>query len=75
MEEEIKKMLEENLAATREMHVMVAKVTRYIKWLRIMDTLKLLLIIIPLIAAWLYLPQFINDLTSSYGSIFPGLMK
>jgi hypothetical protein len=75
MEEDIKKMLEENLNATREMQAMVAKTARYLKWLRVMDVLKLLLILIPIIAAWLYLPQFLNDLTAGYDSLLPNLIK
>jgi len=54
---------------------MVAKTARYLKWLRVMDVLKLLLILIPIIAAWLYLPQFLNDLTAGYDSLLPNLIK
>ncbi len=71
MEEDIKKLLEENLAATKEMQALVVKTARYVKWLRVMDLLKLLLIIIPLIAAWIYVPQLLEKISESYGNVLP----
>ncbi len=73
MDEDIKKLLEENLRLTQEMHAKVVKTANYIKWLRVTDTLKLLLILIPLIAAWLFLPDLIKSFSESYGNLIPGL--
>ncbi len=71
--EELKKLLQENIEATKEVQQMAQRTVRYIKWLRIMDTLKLLLIIIPIIAAWLYLPQLFDLFSTGYGGLIPGL--
>lgn len=70
-EEEQQKLLEENLAITKEIQALVQKTATYIKWLRIMDFVKLAIILIPLIAAWVYLPQIIQTFTSGYSEIIP----
>lgn len=70
-EEEIKKLLEENIALTKEVRALAAKTENYIKWIRISDILKILLIVLPLVAAWIYLPDIISTFTSSYGNILP----
>lgn len=70
-DEELQKILEENLALTKEIRALTAKTESYIKWLRVSDVLKLLLIILPLIAAWIYLPDIIQSFTAGYGSIIP----
>ncbi len=76
MEEDVKKLLEENLAMTREVREITAKTARYLKWLRVMDVLKLLLILIPILAAWLYLPQIVDTFTAGYGDLLPaGFLK
>lgn len=75
-DEEIKKLLEENIALTKEVRTLVSKTETYIKWLRISDVLKILLIVLPLIAAWVYLPDIIKSFTAGYGDILaPGLLK
>ncbi len=76
MDEDIKQILAEQTAAINEMKLVSQKTARYLKWLRVVDILKFLLILIPLIAAWLYLPQFLSDLSSVYSGLFPSsLMK
>jgi len=75
-DEEMQKMVEENLALTKEVRAIVAKTDSYIKWLRISDVLKILLIVLPLIAAWVYLPDILQSFTTGYGDILgPGLLK
>ncbi len=75
-DEEMQKMVEENLALTKEVRAIVAKTDNYIKWLRISDVLKILLIVLPLIAAWVYLPDILQSFTTGYGDILgPGLLK
>lgn len=74
-DEEIQKLLEENIALTKEVRDLSAKTAKYIRWMRISDIIKIILIALPLIAAWLYLPDILDFFTSGYGGIFPsGLM-
>lgn len=75
MEEDIKKLLEENLKVLEETRSVVQKTATYLKWVRFLDLLKLFIIIIPIIAAWLYLPRFMDSLLAGYGAIIPGLEK
>lgn len=70
-EDEIKKLLEENIALTKDVKILAAKTENYIKWIRISDILKILLIILPLVAAWIYLPDIISTFTSGYGDLLP----
>ncbi|MCX6792584.1 MAG: hypothetical protein NTY12_01015 [Candidatus Falkowbacteria bacterium] len=71
-EEDIVRKLEENTATLEELKIVTLKTARYVKWLRIMDILKLLLIIVPLIAAYIYLPRLLQDIAGSYGELIPG---
>lgn len=75
-DEDIKKLLEENLALTKEVRALSARTATYIKWLRVSDVIKILLIILPLIAAWVYLPDILQSFTAGYGDIIPsGLIR
>jgi hypothetical protein len=75
-DEELKKLIEENLALTKEVKELAAKTATYIKWLRISDIIKILLIVLPLIAAWVYLPDLLQSLTSGYSELLPpGILK
>jgi hypothetical protein len=70
-DELIIKQLEENTAALKELREAVDRTSRYVKWLRIWDVVKILLIVIPLIAAYLYLPSFLDKILSAYGDFLP----
>lgn len=75
-EQEIEQLLNENKAVLAEIHETSRRTAKYLRWLRIIDLAKLLLILIPLIAAWLYLEPIVNMFQSSYGEILPtGLFK
>lgn len=75
-EEEIGKLLAENLALLKETRDLAAKTHNFIKWVRIMDFIKVLLIVLPIIAAWLYLPSLINLFSAGYGDLLPpGILK
>lgn len=71
MDEEIKNLLQQNLELNKEIHEIVKKTATYIKWLRVMDILKLVLILLPLIAAWLFLPPLLQNLSSAYQDVLP----
>ncbi len=70
-DEEIHKLLEENIALTKEVRSITHKTENYLKWLRITDIVKILLIVLPLIAAWIYLPGLISGLTAGYSEVLP----
>jgi hypothetical protein len=71
-EEDIIKQLEANTQAINEIKDISLKTAKYIKWIRIMDFVKLILIILPLVAAYIYLPMLLSNLTSYYSNLMPG---
>ena len=70
MEEEVKKLIEENLKLTREVHAMVVKVRRYMMWQRFVSFIYLILVVGPLILAIIYLPPIIKPILQQYQSIW-----
>jgi hypothetical protein len=72
-EQDLKKLMAENRQMLEEIHKVSSKTAHYLKWLRIMDALKLLLILIPIVAAWLFLPDLISSFNETYGNLIPGL--
>ncbi len=72
MDQEIKDLLNQNLAVSQE----ILKVTKYLKRRAQMETVwtivKILLIVVPLIIGIIYLPPILKGALSSYGSIMTG---
>ena len=62
LEEQVKKLLEQNLAYSREIYLISKKIKSYIMWSRIMSIGSLLLfVVIPLILSAIYLPAIIQN--------------
>lgn len=72
MEEDVKKLLEEQLALTRQTHEMVRKVQRYLAWQRAISVLYLVLILAPIVVALVYLPPVIRPLLDQYQLLLDG---
>ena len=66
MDEDLKKMLEENLTLTRETHAMVTKIRRAMRWQRVVSIIYLILIIGPIIIAVFYLPPILGPVFQQY---------
>ncbi|MFA5954122.1 MAG: hypothetical protein WC817_01115 [Patescibacteria group bacterium] len=66
MEEDIRKMLEENLQLSREMHTMMKKVRRSMAMRTVVSVIYLILIVAPLIIAFFYLPPLIKPYLQQY---------
>lgn len=66
---EIKKLLKENLALNEEIYKMVKKINRFVIWQRVFGFLKLLIIVLPIVLGILYLPSILKDLLAQYQSI------
>ena len=60
-DEQIKKLLEQNLAYSKEIFNLSKKTKKYILWGRIMSFISLLFIIIPIILGVVYLPTILNN--------------
>ena len=63
--EELKQMIETNIALSQEILGLAIYIKKYIVWQKIFAYLKLLIIIIPIILAVVYLPPFFKTLLDS----------
>lgn len=88
MDEQVKKLLEQNLAYSREIYILTKKVKNYIMWGRIMSIISLVVfVILPIIAGFVYMPSLLNgingiinpagvlDADSSSGSALQGIFN
>jgi len=69
MDEEIKKLLEKNLALTEETYRMTKKIKNYVNFQKVMSFFYLLLIVVPIILGVIYLPPILNGFYDQYKSI------
>jgi hypothetical protein len=72
LEEQIKKLLEQNLNYSKELYFLAKKTQKYIFWGRVMNVISLLLVLLPVIAGIIYLPSLlgggtITKMLSAYG--------
>lgn len=73
MEEDIKKLLEENLALTKELKENMLQIRRHLMWQRVFSTIYLVVIVAPLILAAIYLPPLIRPYWDEYQRLFNSL--
>jgi len=62
MNDDLKKLLEENLAKNETVYQEMKKIKRYLLITQILSLVKILIIVVPIILAVIYLPPFLNDL-------------
>lgn len=68
---DLKTLVLENIALTRELSGSVKKIKRYMFWLQLTSWLKFLILAVPIVLAVIYLPSFFSNFKKSYG----GLLK
>jgi len=66
MDEEIKEVLKKNLELTQDTHRMVKKINKFIIWQQVIGVIKILLIIVPLVAGFIYLPGLLKNAFEPY---------
>ena len=66
MDEEIKEVLKKNLELTQDTHRMVKKINKFIIWQQVIGVIKILLIIVPLVAGFIYLPGLLKNALEPY---------
>ena len=70
---QIKGLMRQNLEYTKKILELEEKSKKYILWLKIVNLLKLLIILIPIILALAYLPPVMKDFFEKYKELFgPG---
>jgi len=76
MDEDIKKLLAENVAVTKEIRDMLTKINRYFLWAKIKSAIYLFVfVIMPLLVSYIYLPAIIGKYTSKYEQFVTPLLK
>ena len=70
--DQLQKLVKQNLHATRELERAVAKMKKYLTWLRVVSIIKLVLILAPIVLALIYLPPIISNIISEYKAMFNG---
>lgn len=68
-DEQMKKLLEQNLAYSKQIYLMTKKMKNYMLIGKIMSIIYIILIVGPLILGVIYLPSLLNGFM---GNIFPG---
>lgn len=68
-EEEISKILEENLRLAQETHEMVRKIRKHIAWQKAISIFYLLLFVVPMILSLIYLPPLLKGVFGQYGQL------
>ncbi len=69
LEEEVKQMLTENKALMEEIYQLLKKVHRQLLWQRIMGWVKIILVVVPLILAYLYLAPYLSGALNTYKNL------
>jgi len=64
--EEIKKLLEQNLAYSKEIYRLTKKIKAYINFQKVMSIIYILLIVVPIILSIIYLPPLLKGVFDQY---------
>ena len=64
--EDLKKLLEENLELTRETHKIVKSIKSHIVLEQVLNILKILIIVVPIVLGIIYLPEIIEPYWDQY---------
>lgn len=69
MDEEIKKLLEQNLEYSKETYRLTKKIKGYITFQKVMSIIYLLLIVVPIILSIVFLPPLLKGMFNQYKDI------
>ena len=67
--EEIKKLLELNLKRNEEILTMTRDIKKYMKWQNIWSILRFVLIAIPIVLGFIYLPPLLKGVFKTYSDL------
>lgn len=69
MDEEIKKILEQNLELTKEIYVMTKKIKGYVTFQKVMSLVYIMLIVVPIVLSIIYLPPLLKGVFDQYKEV------
>ena len=67
---EITKLLRDNLACSREILAKMSRIKKYVFWQQTWGIIRLLIILVPIVLGFIYLPPLIRDSIEQYRSFF-----
>ncbi|HUT22696.1 MAG TPA: hypothetical protein VMX18_04895 [Candidatus Bipolaricaulota bacterium] len=67
---QIKSMVKQNTEYTRKALELAEKTQKYVLWIKIINLIKLLIILLPIILALIYLPSFLREFFEQYKELF-----
>lgn len=70
--EQIKKLLEQNLAYSKEIYTMTRKIKSYITFQKVVSVIYILLIVVPIILSIIFLPPLISNYLGQYQELLGG---
>ncbi|MFH0840934.1 MAG: hypothetical protein V1865_03085 [bacterium] len=65
----VQKLIEENIALTKDIYELTKKVKKYMLWAQIFSVIKIILILAPIIIALIYLPPIFREAFSGYTEV------
>ncbi len=68
----IEQLLEENLALTKQIYEDAQKTRKYILFGQVVNVIKIVVIIGPIILAFIYLPQLLGNVLGTYNELLGG---
>lgn len=63
---DLKNLLEQNLRQNEEILKISREIKKFMKWQQVWSTLRFLLIFVPIVLGFIYLPPLLQNLLSSY---------
>lgn len=64
--DDLKKLLEQNLQQNEEILKISREIKQYIKWQQIWSVLRFVLIVVPIVLGFIYLPPLLKGVFESY---------
>ncbi len=73
--DELKSLIEENIALNKEMKEMIIKIHRYVFIRRIVGLIKIIFIVLLIFAAFIWLPPFLEGIMSQFNEIYSDIIN
>ena len=71
--EDLEKLVKQNIEYTKEVHAMVIKIRKYIIWQQVLNIVKIVIILIPIILAIVYALPIIGQAMGQYSAVMDQL--
>ncbi len=68
IQEKIAEMVETNLKVSEEILQTTLKIKKYILWMKIMNIVKILLVVVPLVLGFLFLSPYLKSMQSAFST-------